>query len=512
MSLVGLIVLRMTTHVQVKQAAAPGSGPEPQPVGRLLPGVVAQIVTRAAGTDFERWRGQVAATRYCSRPVRLVGSSSRVSTATGEVLSSFTTGTEPDGVLLKACGNRRATRCRSCAEVYRSDTWQLVAAGLRGGKGVPEQVAGHPRLFVTLTAPSFGAVHGRRVDAAGQPRVCRPRSGSCRHGARLGCAIRHEPGDVALGSPLCAECFDYQRAVLWNAVAPELWRRTTVYLTRAFGREVGVNRARLAELSRLSFTKVAEYQARGLVHFHAVLRLDGPDGPPSPPPADVDATVLARLVLATVPTVRAPLPALDGRSPELAGWGEQLDVRTIRTDGDSDDPTAIAAYVAKYATKSSTELGHDLDGRLRSAEQVAALRVPEHVRQLVSTCWDLGGRPELAGLQLRRWAHMLGFRGHFSTRSRRYSTTLTVLRAARADFQRSRGLADDDQGEDDDLPDTDQDLPPDTVEVISRWQFAGTGYSCRGDAVLARTAATNYWSGFAEARLEKRTRLCMAGS
>jgi hypothetical protein len=28
--------------------------------------------------------------------------------------------------------------------------------------------------------------------------------------------------------------------------------------------------------------------------------------------------------------------------------------------------------------------------------------------------WELGSRPELAGLRLRVWAHMLGFRGHWS--------------------------------------------------------------------------------------------------
>ena len=31
-----------------------------------------------------------------------------------------------------------------------------------GGKGVPETVNGHPRLFVTFTAPSFGKVHSAR--------------------------------------------------------------------------------------------------------------------------------------------------------------------------------------------------------------------------------------------------------------------------------------------------------------------------------------------------------------
>jgi hypothetical protein len=32
---------------------------------------------------------------------------------------------------------------------------------------------------------------------------------------------------------------------------------------------------------------------------------------------------------------------------------------------------------------------------------------------------------------------MLGFRGHFSTKSRAYSTTLAALRAARAEYQRT---------------------------------------------------------------------------
>jgi len=34
-------------------------------------------------------------------------------------------------------------------------------------------------------------------------------------------------------------------------------------------------------------------------------------------------------------------------------------------------------------------------------------------------------------LRLRLWAHTLGYRGHWATRSRRYSTTLKALRKAR---------------------------------------------------------------------------------
>ena len=58
-----------------------------------------------------------------------------------------------------ACKTRRASRCPPCAEVYSADTYQLIRAGLSGGKGVPGSVATHPCVFTTLTAPSFGPVH-----------------------------------------------------------------------------------------------------------------------------------------------------------------------------------------------------------------------------------------------------------------------------------------------------------------------------------------------------------------
>ena len=73
----------------------------------------------------------------------------------------WSTDTEPDEILRKACGNRREAVCPPCAERYRGDAYHLIAAGLRGGKGVPESVVGHPAVFVTFTAPSFGLVHTR---------------------------------------------------------------------------------------------------------------------------------------------------------------------------------------------------------------------------------------------------------------------------------------------------------------------------------------------------------------
>src|SRR6185503_7187851 len=97
----------------------------------------------------------------------------------------------------------------------------------------------------------------------------------------------------------------------------------------------------------------------------------------------------------------------------------------------------VAGYIAKYATKSTEALGVTLDHRISEAE-LDDLDVPTHVAELVQACFELGARPGLAPLRLRKWAHMLGFGGHFSTKSRRYSTTLGALRQARTDWREDR--------------------------------------------------------------------------
>jgi hypothetical protein len=44
----------------------------------------------------------------------------------------------------------------------RGGLFHLIRSGVTGGKTVPESVAANPLVSATATAPSFGAVHGRR--------------------------------------------------------------------------------------------------------------------------------------------------------------------------------------------------------------------------------------------------------------------------------------------------------------------------------------------------------------
>jgi hypothetical protein len=149
---------------------------------------------------------------------------------------------------------------------------------------------------------------------------------------------------------LCRRCFDYEALVIWNATVPELWRRTMIYLQRELARAADMTLTDLRRAVRVSYVKVAEYQARGAVHLHAVLRLDGVDG--EPPPSDFDEDLLAGAIGAAVPEVTVRVEAGDRRW--FARWGEQLDTRPI---GESAEMSreAVAAYIAKYATKSSDQ-------------------------------------------------------------------------------------------------------------------------------------------------------------
>src|SRR5690349_15583822 len=120
------------------------------------------MLARAGRADYWRWLAHVETAAACARPVRLAGTVHTVNTRTGELVESRSTVDMPDAVIYKACGNRRAAVCPACAEVYRADAYQLVLAGLRGGKGIPDTVVGNPAVFATLTAPSFGLGHAQR--------------------------------------------------------------------------------------------------------------------------------------------------------------------------------------------------------------------------------------------------------------------------------------------------------------------------------------------------------------
>ena len=398
---------------------------------------------------------------WCRHPVRIRGVVTE-GVGTDRALR-FSTDSLPDGRFLKACGSRRETRCPACAHTYRADARHLVRAGLIGGKGIDASVALHPAVFLTLTAPSFGSIHSARPRGACRPG---PTLHRCAHGRPVGCVDGHGEGDDLCGTPICPDCYDYRGAVLHNAHTPELWRRTTIYLHRQLAGVLGLTQAETRKVVRLSFCRVAEYQRRGVVHLHAIVRADALDGAPDDalPPVSEEELSMACLRAARAVRVRHALGE--------TAWGTEVDVQVL--DRDDDRAGKVASYVAKYATKSAEASGV-LDRPIQSLEDLDSRPLAPHLRRMVETSWDLGQNPLFGHLHLQRYAHALGYGGQFLTKSQRYSSTFANLRAERAQWRearRLRGVAPPEQD-------------PSTSAPTSEWEVVGIGWANRGEARFA---------------------------
>jgi hypothetical protein len=299
---------------------------------------------------------------------------------------------------------------------------------------------------------------------------------------------------------------------------------------------------------RLSHGKVAELQTRGAVHFHTLLRLDGvhPSDPTAvvPPPAGIGLDDLADTVELAATHTAMTTPAHPDRPDGWPiAWGEQLDVRPITLTGTGEVTDSLAAgYLAKYATKSTEATGHT-STRL-TGDTIGDYADPDgdHTARLIDACWRIGrptGTPAsltdrpcephpTPGLiqpwtcphcgtltrypacpscaadrqatrdsqpatmasptgyaRLRRWAHMLGFGGHFLTKARRYCVTFRVLRDARVTFRRH----DHDQADTASPIRAADHLDEETTLIVGTLTFAGAGWHTTGDALLANTAA-----------------------
>jgi hypothetical protein len=455
------------------------------PPAYLEPERLVEGLTILSGPGGARWNAQIERTGGCRHPIRLRGRIRTLDTTSGGLTEVYATSSEPRGVALLACKTRRAALCPSCAALYRGDAYQLIAGGLRGEK------TGRPALFVTLTAPSFGPVHAAR---SGQP--CRPRSAIrlCRHGRPLGCRAVHRAEDPLVAAPLCPDCADPTGTVLFNSLAPTLWRRTTIAVRRALAAQAGIPRRRLAEHARLSFVKIAEFQRRGVVHFHLLVRLDPPDGA-GQLAERFNLGLLTAAVVDGVHATRLPLPAdlpselatrPDGSRRSALAWGEQLHVRAInlaaRTEEEEQPSVSgrpsrsgrrVCGYLSKYATKACEDLGLRANRAVDSDDVQPRPRA--HVTVLVHAAQRLADVPSLT--RAGRFAHQLGYAGHFLTKSRAYSTTFTALRERRRAYTAARH------------PDPQTLARAAGLTVLADWRYAGRGHTRPGDEWLAMLAA-----------------------
>jgi hypothetical protein len=152
-------------------------------------------------------------------------------------------------------------------------------------------------------------------------------------------------------------------------------------------------------------------------------------------------------------------------------------VITVSGRGEITD-AQVAGYLAKYATKSTEITGHTAPRITDNNVNLYADADGTHTERLVEACWQLGQPREWR--RLRRWAHMLGFGGHFLTKSRTYSVTFTLLRQQRIVWQRTVNSG----------PETGQrPAEHETTLVVNFLQFVGAGWHTTADTILAATSA-----------------------
>jgi hypothetical protein len=180
----------------------------------------------------------------CSWPLSLTKTT--VNTATGEVGASSR--------FQKACGSRLTEKCPECSKVYARDLLTLVGEVLD-----PHLNNGGRVTFLTLTAPGsevFGATHSRltmkRKDGTPYARPC-------------SCGVIHREDDERLGTPVDPKAYDYDAAANWNANAGRLLAVTLQRLSRTLYPERDPQTGKQRQLQRF---RIAEYQRRGLIHFH----------------------------------------------------------------------------------------------------------------------------------------------------------------------------------------------------------------------------------------------------
>lgn len=208
------------------------------------------------------------------------------------------------GVFVR-CGSRVRSACESCAELYRGDWAAIARSGIFDGP-----VDQFSFYMVTLTAPSFGRVHRvPRSDDDEKPKRCR-------------CGVVHTVEDAALrGAPLDPERYDYLGQVAWNRDSGLLWDRT---------------RRRLRDRwASVEFFIVREWQDRGVLHTHALVRIARSE---APLPEQLE--VAARTAVA--------FSKIDGAVVE---WGEQSRCDRLRVSTEAARTVWYMSKALNYVLK-----------------------------------------------------------------------------------------------------------------------------------------------------------------
>ena len=365
--------------------------------------------------------GPVRQAGGCIQPVLLRGRVDHIDGATGELLHRYSTVHEPGGVLPVACKTRRASRCPPCAEVYSADTYQLIRAGLSGGKGVPDTVASHPCVFTTLTAPSFGPVHLPRARktagscAAARAGAARPARMASTHVLPVTGTARD---DDRCSASRCARTATTTPARSCSTPAPpNCGGASPSPCAGPSPARPGSPTRRLLPRSGSPSPRSPNTSAAAWSTSTPSSASTAPAGPTTAPPAWATLDLLTAAIAQAADAVHLDTPgrARPARPHACAG--------AANTTPGLSPPPGNSPTPGSPPTSPSTPPrppNAPAPSTAASPPPTSSPNCPSASTPAASspTCLRLGKLPALEDLRLAAWAHMLGFRGHFSTKSR----------------------------------------------------------------------------------------------
>jgi hypothetical protein len=270
-----------------------------------------------------------------------------------------------DGTLMWIrCGAKNPAFCKSCARIASFDQKRLIGSGCNVSTldGIThEMLAPFRFFFVTLTAPSFGAIH--------------------RDGAEQ-------------GTPVSPRKYRFREQVEWNQGSSQLFHATTAALD--------------SRLPDAEWSFVREWQRRGSIHFHGIVRV----------PRWIDESVVFGELL-RLRTVKSG----------TFKWGAQIDVKAIQEESSGN----TVRYMSKVVGYTSKRQGDTDRTMLPIAMQAFYRRLDWHAARLTCNRQGCATNADCRG----RMHESFGYAGYMRTQSKRWSMiglTRSVLDGQRKTF------------------------------------------------------------------------------
>lgn len=320
----------------------------------------------------------------------------------------------------KRCGTRRADKCEPCSFVWRDDAYHALMNPSKEHQGTV--------TFITLTAPGsefFGKTHTAQYAGL--------------MSERCSCRSFHKPEDEIVGLPIKSakgKEFEYRKVVEFNQKSSRL---VTVTLQKIY-RQLGQLNGKSEKEVRLPTARVMEWQSRGVLHAHILVR------------GNIPTFIVENAVNGSPKNKHRR--RIDPANHAGMRWGSQVNVRHINS-GDEKQLGRLGGYMTKvvgYALKdvNSQDAIKNLERKkftrkLRSyTNEVIRCNKPWSICSASPTATNEQRMSDLTRtnkpycVKHRRAFHQIGFTGNVLTLNRIWGSSLKQSREARIAFMKSQ--------------------------------------------------------------------------